>query len=414
MGAYGAGGLFRTKLHGRLVWCAQKSIEEDGRRRYIRGYGSTPAQATDRRDANFRRYVKYGNARAPRMTLSRAVKAWAETKTDAKSREYRTQMLHSIADHWIARIGDMRLADITKAKAQAAHDDIDATKGFAAARNARKHLITLMNYALAQDWITTNPLAGWKGKMYRPAVQQTDDERADMRIAQFARFLEWLRVGHDDFYYVGIAFSLGLRPAEICGLELDSLRVGHAPKGQAKPLDLMIDREYSQSTHAISPWTKGYASTRTIHLSEGQASIFGEWMLKRQTLSVPEDWAKNQLFPRRWTGRGGAWHGRNRNALWNEWNVKLHAFIMDFAAQNKMTVSEERYRNYYYYRPHFNRHLSATALAEAGVPLTVAKSVIGHMSEHMTEHYTHVLEGAKINAVDALDKQFLHPKMNIG
>lgn len=84
------------------------------------------------------------------MTLSRVVDAWAKDKDAEKSAEYRTQMTHSIHRHWIARIGDARLADITKTKAIKAHDDMAATRGVAAGRNARKHLKTLMNYALRQ------------------------------------------------------------------------------------------------------------------------------------------------------------------------------------------------------------------------------------------------------------------------
>lgn len=50
---YGTGGLFQTRLRGELVWCSQKSVMLDGRRRYARGYGRTPVEATQRRDANY-------------------------------------------------------------------------------------------------------------------------------------------------------------------------------------------------------------------------------------------------------------------------------------------------------------------------------------------------------------------------
>jgi integrase len=260
-----------------------------------------------------------------------------------------------------------------------------------------------MNYALRQGWITVNPLAGWAGTKYKAAVAQTDEAMADLRVREFAAFVKWLRDGNDDFYYVAVALSLGLRPGEVCGLELDSLRPLHAPKGEDKPLGLVIDREYSQSAHRIVPWVKTSGSVRTLKLTAGQAAIFGEWMLIRQNLSIPEDWARNQLFPHCWTRRGGAWHGRNRNALWMEWGKKLHDFIMDFAATSEMTVSEERYRSYYYFRPHFNRHLAATRMADARVPIRTAMATLGHLTESMTEHYTHIMDDSKSAAMDALD-----------
>lgn len=43
-----------------------------------------------------------------------------------------------------------------------------------------------------------------------------------------------------------------------------------------------------------------------------------------------------------------------------------------------------------YIKPHTNRHITATILAEEQVPITMAQAILGHMDSDMTEYYTHI------------------------
>jgi integrase len=55
-------------------------------------------------------------------------------------------------------------------------------------------------------------------------------------------------------------------------------------------------------------------------------------------------------------------------------------------------------------RFHDCRHSYITRAAEAGVPLMVVQSQVGHMSDLMTEHYTHISEGAQQLAADQIER----------
>jgi integrase len=54
-------------------------------------------------------------------------------------------------------------------------------------------------------------------------------------------------------------------------------------------------------------------------------------------------------------------------------------------------------------RFHDLRHSFITLMAEAGVPLPVVKSMVGHLSDVVTERYTHISNTAAREAVEKLD-----------
>jgi integrase len=53
-------------------------------------------------------------------------------------------------------------------------------------------------------------------------------------------------------------------------------------------------------------------------------------------------------------------------------------------------------------RFHDLRHTVATKMAEAGVPESTMKALLGHMSRAMLERYSHIRKAAKREAVEAL------------
>lgn len=63
-------------------------------------------------------------------------------------------------------------------------------------------------------------------------------------------------------------------------------------------------------------------------------------------------------------------------------------------------------------RYHDLRHSAASFLAAQGVPITVAKDILGHSDIRLTANiYTHVLDAAKEEAADALDRLFARPEL---
>ncbi len=62
-------------------------------------------------------------------------------------------------------------------------------------------------------------------------------------------------------------------------------------------------------------------------------------------------------------------------------------------------------------RYHDLRHSAASFLAAQGVPITVAKEILGHSDIRLTANvYTHVLDAAKREAADAMDRLFARPQ----
>lgn len=62
-------------------------------------------------------------------------------------------------------------------------------------------------------------------------------------------------------------------------------------------------------------------------------------------------------------------------------------------------------------RYHDLRHSAASFLAAQGVPITVAKEILGHSDIRLTANvYTHILDQAKRDAADAMDRLFAAPQ----
>ena len=62
----------------------------------------------------------------------------------------------------------------------------------------------------------------------------------------------------------------------------------------------------------------------------------------------------------------------------------------------------QRIKNPNLYSLHSFRHTFVSFCANAGVPLDVVASIVGHGSTAMTRHYAHISDAAKSKAIDAL------------
>ncbi len=62
------------------------------------------------------------------------------------------------------------------------------------------------------------------------------------------------------------------------------------------------------------------------------------------------------------------------------------------------------------YSMHSFRHTFVSFCANAGVPLAVVQSIVGHGSPAMTRHYTHISQEAAQKAIDALPMHGIQPK----
>lgn len=80
--------------------------------------------------------------------------------------------------HVIPRIGHKPISDITRADVEALLDEVKAKNTVATARETRKHLSRLFNFAHGRDLITSNPMAGMRRKdlKYVPGERVLSDD----------------------------------------------------------------------------------------------------------------------------------------------------------------------------------------------------------------------------------------------
>ncbi|MGO5067689.1 tyrosine-type recombinase/integrase [Bifidobacterium catenulatum] len=53
-----------------------------------------------------------------------------------------------------------------------------------------------------------------------------------------------------------------------------------------------------------------------------------------------------------------------------------------------------------YLKPHTTRHITASLMAYDGIPLSMAQTILGHMSASMTQHYTHITSNMKRETIE--------------
>lgn len=320
------------------------------------------------------------------------MRAWRADTTSVE--ESATRTVRAVENHIIPRIGNVQLGELNRKSLTTLFEAVGTEVGPAAAKNTYNSLSAMLNYAMRQGWIQSNPLKSVKKPSYKPAVTSDDEELIDVRTQLYFGLLNSLRESRDINYYWVLFLSLGLRRAELCGLEIVSFH----PDLFGSDHEIIIDRQFITGPSRIVKRTKN-GESRRIPLEPVYALALNEWMTIRR--NPVEEWAHSQLFPWKWAN--GTWHGRNTNRIWTDWHRLLDDYAREkeyFGVTGAMFTNEEWQQ--VRFRPHFIRHISASSMAEAGIDLQTAQGILGHLSPEMTEHYTHILNRAKQRGVKAI------------
>lgn len=92
--------------------------------------------------------------------------------------------------------------------------------------------------------------------------------------------------------------------------------------------------------------------------------------------------------------------------LTNPWGIQKDTMKIIRCATGLETTGKksvgQRIKNPNLYSLHSFRHTFVSFCANAGVPLDVVASIVGHGSTAMTRHYAHISDAAKSKAIDAL------------
>ena len=188
-------------------------------------------------------------------------------------------------------------------------------------------------------------------------MRSLDPDEQDRFLQVASSRIEW-----EFIYHYAI---LGLQTAAATN-ELRSLRLGDVKLGQAGFEMICIRSEGAKNKYRI----------RSIPL--GPQAIWAMEHLLRRAREMGSVAAHHYLFP-----------FRVSRDVWDP------ARPMSDSGLKKRWSAVREAAGLPWLRPYDLRHTGITRMAEAGVPVDVAMSLVGHMTRQMHEHYTAISRGAK-------------------
>lgn len=387
------GSAFQTIHNGEPRWIAQSSYtDEDGKRRFIRGVGITERQALQRRQENIARRLNAPTRVSP--TVRQLLTRWIDSFGPADlSSEVKRKYERQIEMHVIPYIGSTQLVDLDRERLQRlfSHELADLADG--AHRNTFKNFRAMLNWAVKNQIMPMNPVLSIKPREYVSTVHNDDVKLIDKRTNVAIQILDWLEQPdcpyHDDYNRVLFSF-LGLRRAELLGMTWDRQCItGLNRKGTAK---LHVQQQLMRAKGKgwfIEPKTKT-GKTRTIPLPE-------KWRL-----ALLDERAKDRHTTAEWSAQLVWKHPNNRVMNYNDyderWRLILSAYWNRHNDVPKPLTADQ------YWRPHANRHLTASIMFRAGETLEYVQDILGHSDEVMTLWYTHFSEDAKRTMMESYEQ----------
>lgn len=398
----GQGSVFKTtvkKKDGREYpyWCASWSLTDaNGKRVFIRGFGTTQVEAIKRRGINMqRKLARDGEVvrkqRSPR--LSDYLTTWLDDYppdklSDEVRRKYRRDIEHHVLPHLDPMIADLSADDLK----HLFYRTLPSTATNAARWNAYKTLRNMLNHAVKHGVIALSPLALVEAPRLDTKVREGDDKWINRRVSMTKGLLKWLadpsNEYHDHYPRILMMF-LGLRRGELLGLEWSCFN-NLDRKGKATFVVKQQLQRRNGGVWFIKPQTKS-GKSRTIPLPElWRQALLVERAKGRKVTDFKQSWARDLVFV-------------TADSRWVDYNTHSDAWmqILNAYVNHRRTVKSP-IDDTYYFRPHAARHVAASMLFDEGIPLEVAQEILGHSDKIMTLYYTHMTRAKKQEALESL------------
>lgn len=392
----GEGSVFQTNNNGKPSYCASISYQdENDKRRFVRGYGTTPQQALQRRRANLNRLLSKNpeERRRSGRTVKSLFDEWTEFNQGRIAASTAEKYRESIEGHILPFVGDEPLALLDGARLNKLFTDDLATVGPSARAHAYKVFSTLSNWAVRNAYVDRSPLRLIKAPKNTIAVRESDQARASYRNNIAAYLINWLddpeNPHYDDYPRVLFMF-IGLRRGELLGLTWNCVNNLNT-KGKAT-LVIRQQMDRHRKGEGLTGWyirnTTKTGKTRSIPLPERwRKALLVE---KRKNREAKEEWASDLVFLK---PNGKHYDFNDHYDLWNE---ILTAYVNN-KRESGLPLTEDEY-----FRPHAARHVAATLMFKENVPLEVAQQILGHSSIAQSLYYTHITGEQKKSAMEAL------------
>lgn len=205
------------------------------------------------------------------------------------------------------------------------------------------------------------------------------DERTEIAVD----LLAWMdRTNHADYPIILFNF-LGLRRAELLGLTWD--RIDFAKS------EIHIQQQLMRAKGKgwwIEPRTKN-KKARTLFLDTEWWSVI---ISHRASTSVEipdrDNWQDELVFRR----------ADGQNYTYTDWDKLWRRVLSEYQGAERPGAEE------LYWRPHYNRHITASLFFRAGESLEYVRELLGHTDETMSRYYTHFMRDAKQAAMESYGK----------
>lgn len=381
----GDGSVFTTTNNGKTVYMARVSLKhaQTGKTLTVSGVGSTRKQAVERRDRNVeKRMAKLDPSLAPEdipvaktrlrarkqgLTPSQFLEVWEAIRGNSVKPQTKNLTRQRLTQ-WLFPWLDIPLEQLTTAQLKIHFNTTlpNAGAGPSSVYDCYGATKALLNAAVGAGYLKANPL-NFIIKKPRPKVWDDDDKYAGKRISIFRALVKEVadpEHPNHEHYALILMMRLGLRRAEILGMRWDNIT------------------NLAKSNEAV------------LRLRQQLIYLTGEGYFIQDSLKTDTEDNKGRNIPLPETHRLALIELRKMKA--DKDNTPRATGLVftdtdgDFLEYSKfgriwervltdyMTKNGRKLKAGDLWRPHANRKLAATMMAQAGVPVKVAANILGH------------------------------------
>lgn len=374
---------FKVKHNGRIQWCIK--WKQEGKWHFVYDDNKTRVQ-----DKQLARIAAIG---APHIERSKPSKQTINKKTNptlnmlfdehVENANYKYSTYKTNQKNWKAlrnNIGNIPIKTITKNDIQNAFNKLNAAPY---TELKRWKLINIcMNDAIKKGLIK-QAINIEKPKVVNK-TRIMDNTYMDDYTRIIRGLLIWLENDTNQYHeWYGIVkmMNLGMRIGEVLGLTEESINRANQT--------LVINKQLTEQGRLIAG-TKGRNNSfrkRIIPLPNTYYKALTNQIIanKKQGLTCEmtyqpdgmHDAIEHPIFINKNTNRAIRYDTFRR-----KWIEIQQAYHKEIEGDELTEIN--------YIKPHTNRHITATILAEEQVPITMAQAILGHMDSDMTEYYTHI------------------------
>ena len=262
-------------------------------------------------------------------------------------------------------------------------NDLSVQSGYFTVERVYKLLTSFFKYCFEEGFITRSPMLPVK----LPKKPRQEEKKDCLTSEDISKLFEHVKEDPNTMLYL-LALGSGTRQGELLALNHSDLDLQGATVNISKTISkISVFDEYGHKTYkTIVTSPKNATSVRTAPIPDKLIPYLKQHILneKKKHLAKRIPFSDTSpLFTSSFCTRLDASNVRKR------WNT----------LQDKLGIDKIRF--------HDLRHTFCTLLAEAGVPLKTASTLMGHSSiETTAKIYTHVRDQKKKEAVNQLNKAF--------